>query len=39
MTKEDIILEIQRTASENGGIPLGQRAFIRETGMPSSFWH
>jgi len=39
MTKEQIILEIQRTASENGGTPLGKGAFIRETGMPSSFWH
>jgi hypothetical protein len=39
MNKAQIILEIQRTASENGGIPLGQRAFIRETRLPSSFWH
>ena len=38
MTKEQIILEIQRTASENGGTPLGLRTFERETGISLSSW-
>ncbi|MEJ0001148.1 MAG: GIY-YIG nuclease family protein [Verrucomicrobiota bacterium] len=38
MTKEQIILEIQRTASENGGIPLGLRTFEREAGISLSSW-
>ena len=37
-TKDAIILEIQRTASDNGGVPLGQRAFERDTGISSSSW-
>ena len=37
-TKETIISEIQRTASDNGGVPLGQRTFERETGISSSSW-
>ena len=37
-TKESIIAEIQRTASENGGAALGQRAFERETGITRSQW-
>jgi hypothetical protein len=38
MTKEQIILEIQRTASENGGAPLGLKAFERETGVSVHSW-
>lgn len=37
-TKESIIAEIQRTASENDGVPLGQRAFERETAIAVSAW-
>jgi hypothetical protein len=37
-TKEAIISEIQRTASENGGVPLGQNTFERETGISTSSW-
>jgi len=33
ITKEAVIAAIQRTASENGGAPLGQRTFERETGI------
>jgi hypothetical protein len=38
VTKEFIIAELQRTASENGGVPLGQRTFERETGIAPSAW-
>jgi hypothetical protein len=38
MNKEQIILEIQRTASENGGVPLGLRAFKSETGIAQHSW-
>ncbi len=37
-TKESIISEIRRTASDNGGVPLGQKTFERETGISSSSW-
>ena len=37
-TKESIITEIQRTASDNGGVPLGQTTFERETGISTSSW-
>jgi len=37
-TRESIISEIQRTASDNGGVPLGQKTFERETGISSSSW-
>jgi hypothetical protein len=37
-TKESIISEIQRTASDNGGVPLGQKTFERETGISMSSW-
>jgi hypothetical protein len=38
MNKAQIILEIQRTASDNGGVPLGLRTFERETGILYSSW-
>ncbi len=38
ITKAQIILEIQRTASDNGGTPLGQNSFERETGISTSSW-
>jgi hypothetical protein len=38
VTRESIIAEIQRMASENGGVPLGLRAFERQTGIAASAW-
>lgn len=38
MDKRSIIDEILRTAQENGGTPLGQERFFRETGIGSSEW-
>jgi hypothetical protein len=38
VAKESIITEIQRTAAENDGVPLGLRAFERETGISASSW-
>lgn len=38
MDKSQIIAEIQRTAKENGGIPLGQRRFEASVGIPRSAW-
>lgn len=39
MDKEAIIKEIQRTAKENGGIPLGSQRFANETGIKKSDWY
>lgn len=39
MDKETIIKEIQRTAKENGGIPLGSQRFANETGIKKSDWY
>jgi Meiotically up-regulated gene 113 len=36
--KDFIIAEIRRTAADNAGVPLGQRAFERETGISRSQW-
>jgi len=33
VTKEEILQEIQKTAKENGGIPLGRDRFAKETGI------
>ncbi len=38
MNKEHILQEIKRTAQANGGVPLGQRRFISETGIKTSDW-
>jgi hypothetical protein len=38
ITKEALIASIQRTATENGGKPLGQRTFERETGISTASW-
>jgi hypothetical protein len=38
MTKNQIIREIQRTAQENGGKPLGRLRFLGETGIKESDW-
>src|SRR5712692_12014363 len=38
MTKAQILSEIRRTASSNGGIPLGVRRFLSETGIRQSDW-
>ncbi len=39
MTKEHILSGIRRTASANGGAPLGVQRFFAETGIKSSDWH
>lgn len=36
MNKQHIISEIKRTAEENGGVPLGQARFQKETGIKFS---
>lgn len=38
MTKEEIIREIQRTAKENGGIPMGREKFHAVTNVKASDW-
>ena len=38
MTKAHIIAEIQRTAKENGGKPLGRARFLSETGIREYDW-
>lgn len=38
MTRAHIIAEIQRTARENGGKPLGTARFLNETGIKESDW-
>jgi hypothetical protein len=39
MTKDEIIREIKKTATANGGKPLGQELFAKETGIKISDWH
>jgi hypothetical protein len=39
ITKEHILCEIRRTATANGGAPLGLDRFFAETGIKSSDWH
>jgi len=38
MNKEQILKEIKRTTVENGGVPLGWRKFVQETGIRESDW-
>ena len=38
MKKDDILREIQRTAHENGGVPLGRQRFFAATGIRESDW-
>jgi len=38
MDRSGIIAEIQHTAEENGGVPLGQRRFEESIGIPTSSW-
>ena len=38
MTKTHILSEIKRTATANGGVPLGKRRFASETGIKESDW-
>jgi hypothetical protein len=38
MKKEHILQEIKRTAEENGGVPLGWRKFVQETGIREADW-
>ena len=38
MDKEYILKEIDRTAKENNGIPLGWRKFVKETGIRYTDW-
>jgi len=38
MTKDHILSEIRRTATSNGGVPLGLSRFFGETGIKSSDW-
>ena len=38
MSKNHILEEIKRTAEANGGVPLGTRRFLTETGIRASDW-
>lgn len=38
LTKQDILNAIQKTAKENGGVPLGRERFERETGIKPYDW-
>ena len=38
MDKQAILNEIRRTASENGGTPLGRGKFLQETGIKEADW-
>ncbi|MFI5299132.1 MAG: GIY-YIG nuclease family protein [Polyangiales bacterium] len=38
MNKDRILDEIKRTAAENGGVPLGQKVFEKETGIGRHVW-
>lgn len=38
LTKQGILKKIQRTANENGGVPLGANRFSKETGIKQYDW-
>ncbi|HUC38308.1 MAG TPA: GIY-YIG nuclease family protein [Acidimicrobiales bacterium] len=38
ISKSEILAEIKRCASENGGRPVGSRQFARETGISERYW-
>lgn len=38
MDKQQILAEIIRTASSNGGVALGRERFFQETGIKESDW-
>jgi hypothetical protein len=38
MTKEEMLSEIRRTATENGGLPLGMKTFEYQTGIRKHDW-
>jgi hypothetical protein len=37
-TRDQILVEIRRTAEKNGGVPLGRRQFYAETGIKETDW-
>jgi hypothetical protein len=39
MSRDHILSEIQRTATANGGLPLGRRRFKKETGIDPYAWY
>ena len=39
MNRDHILSEIQRTATANGGVPLGRRRFKQETGIAPYAWY
>lgn len=39
MKKADILQEIKRTATANGGVPLGRMRFTSQTGIKESAWY
>jgi hypothetical protein len=38
ISREHILREVQRTAAENGGKPLGRLSFFTQTGIKESDW-
>lgn len=38
VTKQQILVEIRRTAEENRGVPLGERRFLAQTGIARADW-
>lgn len=38
VTKDEILAAIKREAAANGGVPLGEKRFVRETDIPPHAW-